>query len=310
MPSSPSSPCRNTTPSNLPSGVSIGELRRTLVRLLQTEGLDSPQRTAELLLCHVLGWSRLELLLRQHEPFPHTARPTLLRLLRRRLRREPLQYVLGETEFFGLPLLLQRGVFIPRPETEVLVEEALAHIPPESGTPFRVLDIGTGSGCIALALAFHRPAATVLGIDIATTALRCARRNARRLGLRNVRFLSLDILRDTPPGAPFQLIVANPPYIPIDLLPQLQPEVRLFEPHEALTDGADGLLFYRRFAELFPSLLAPGGHFLLEVADGMATHVAALFPGATLRIRRDYAGIERVLIGTYASPSTPPSSVP
>lgn len=302
MPHSRSSLCKSTTLSKLlPRPCTIGQLRSVLVQLLEERRLDSPRRTAELLLCHVLRLSRLELLLRQHEPFPEAARRSLLRLLQRRLQHEPLQYLLGTTEFFGLPLVVCRGVFIPRPETEILVEEALRLLPVECSTPLRVLDIGTGSGCIALALALHRPAATVLGIDISEQALRCARSNARRLQLRNVCFRRLDILRERPPGEPFQLIVANPPYIPADMLPQLQPEVQLFEPREALTDGADGLLFYRRFAELFPSLLAPGGHFVLEVADGAAARVAALFSSAMLRIRKDYAGIERVLIGTYAS---------
>jgi release factor glutamine methyltransferase len=205
--------------------------------------------------------------------------------------------VLRETEFYGLPIHVRRGVFIPRPETELLVDEALAILPADM--PARILDIGTGSGCIALAIAAHRPRARVIGIDISATALRVARSNARRLGIRNVRFAYCDILHSLPPEAPFDLVVCNPPYIPAAEVPHLQPEVCLFEPYEALTDGGDGLLFYRRLAELVPFLLHPQGSLILELADGAAAAVVPLFQNRlrALRLRADYAGVQRVLIG-------------
>ncbi|MCS7177182.1 MAG: peptide chain release factor N(5)-glutamine methyltransferase [Candidatus Kapabacteria bacterium] len=298
--------------SRLASCRTVGEALAKITQVLSTAGLDSPRRTAELLLCHVLGWDRLRLVLERSTPLPPTARRRLSLLLRRRLRREPVQYLLRETEFFGLRLSLRRGVFIPRPETELLVEEALALLRRGSlPHPVRVLDIGTGSGCIALAIAYHCMRADVLGIDTSLRALLVARYNARRLGLRNVRFARVDILRELPPEQPFHLIVSNPPYIPAADLPHLQPEVRLHEPREALTDGGDGLGFYRRFAQIFPVLLSPGGLFLLEVGAGSMNSVAELFrPNARwLRIRKDYAGHDRILVGTLqpSSVADPPA---
>lgn len=293
----------------MPQQSTVGAALAAITHLLEESGIESPRRTAELLLCHVLGLSRLDLVLRRNEPLPAPAWRRLRALLRRRLQHEPLQYLLGEVEFYGLRLKIRRGVFIPRPETELLVEEALARIEPRA--PVRVLDIGTGSGCIALAIAAHRPTAEVVGVDISARALRLARSNARRLQLANVRFFLRDILRQLPPRAPFQLVVSNPPYISAALLPQLQPEVRCFEPPEALTDGADGLSFYRHFARLFPRILLPGGSFLLELPEGAAHTIATLFEpiASALQLRKDYAGTERILVGTlrYGSSSLPPA---
>ncbi len=309
MPNSTSSRSRSITLSKLRLRCArLQDLLAATAQLLEEAGLDSPRRTAELLLGHVLGLSRLELFVRGDTPVPPAAYRRLSRLLRRRLHREPLQYLLGTIDFYDLSLRIRRGVFIPRPETELLVEEALTLLRTVPWPrPVRILDIGTGSGCIALALAYHFPEACVYGIDISRAALRLARENARRLGLLHVRFRQLDILHTIPPGAPFHLVVANPPYIPAARLSELQPEIRFYEPRQALTDEADGLTFYRRFAELFPRLLTPGGAFVLELGDGSAEAVVELFRPTTaqLRLRRDYAGTERVLIGTVGTLSTP-----
>lgn len=314
MPSSTSSLSRNTSPSK--PRLARSSLRALLTatsQLLAEAGLDSPRLTAELLLCHVLGLSRLELLLRGELPVPAAAYRRLRRLLQRRLQREPLQYLLGTTEFYDLRLRIRPGVFIPRPETELLVEEALTLLRTQPWSwPVRILDIGTGSGCIALALAHHFPEASVCAIDISPAALRLARENARRLGLSCVRFRRMDILHRIPPGSPFHLVVANPPYIPAAAVPHLQPEVCLYEPRAALTDEADGQTFYRRFAYLFPRLLVPGGAFVLELGDTAAEAVTELFGpiAAELRLRRDYAGTERVLIGILGpSPTPDPAAV-
>jgi release factor glutamine methyltransferase len=252
----------------------------------------------ELLLCHVLGCSRAWLYGHDDTALPALAARQLQRLLRRCLHREPLQYVLGEVDFCGLRLRVRPGVFIPRPETELLVEEAVRILRQLPVPNPAVLDLGTGSGAIAVAIAAHHPGARVLGVDISARALRCARSNARALGIRRVRFRPLDILRQLPQGR-FHMVVSNPPYIPAARLPQLQPEVREYEPAEALTDFADGLSFYRRYAHILPQVLLPGGVFLLELGDGLASAAVDILrsTGARLSVRRDYAGTERILIG-------------
>ncbi len=299
MPSSPSNHSRSTTPSSLPwEGIPVRQVLQSGAALLQAAGTESPRRTMELLLCHVLGCSRAWLYGHADTAFPASAVQQLRKLLRRCLRREPLQYVLGEVEFCGLRLRVRPGVFIPRPETELLVEEALRLLRQLPAPNPAVLDLGTGSGAIALAIAAHYPSARVLGVDISERALRCARSNAHALGIRHVRLRRLDILTQLPQGR-FHMVVSNPPYIPASRLPQLQPEVREHEPAEALTDFADGLTFYRRYAHILPQLLLPGGVFLLELDDGLASAAADILhsTGALLSIQRDYAGADRILIG-------------
>ncbi len=314
MPNFRSNRSRNTTPSNPIAGCStIREARIAASQLLKAAGLESPEYTADVLLCHALGCDRLSLLLNGNQPIAVAARRRLHRLLQRRLQREPLQYLVRQTDFYTLRLHIRRGVFIPRPETELVVEEALSLLRTVPfPLPLRILDIGTGSGCIALALASSLPEAHVVGIDISVAALRLARENARRLGLRNVSFSHVDILRQLPPAYPFHLVVSNPPYIPASALPQLQPEITLYEPHEALTDGADGLSFYRRFADLFPTILVPGGAFVLEIRPESASAITTLFRplASMLYLQKDYTGTERVLVGILAhSPTTYPPSV-
>jgi len=299
MPSSTSNRCRSTTPSSLSwEGRPLQQVLQSGAALLQAAGVESPRRTMELLLCHVLGCSRAWLYGHDDTALPALAARQLQRLLRRCLRREPLQYVLGEVDFCGLRLRVRPGVFIPRPETELLVEEAIRILRQLPVPNPAVLDLGTGSGAIAVAIAAHHPGARVLGVDISARALRCARSNARALGIRRVRFRPLDILRQLPQGR-FHMVVSNPPYIPAARLPQLQPEVREYEPAEALTDFADGLSFYRRYAHILPQVLLPGGVFLLELGDGLASAAVDILrsTGARLSVRRDYAGTERILIG-------------
>jgi release factor glutamine methyltransferase len=209
-------------------------------------------------------------------------------------------YITGEKEFMGLPLGVTPAVLIPRPETEILVEAALAalqqHFPPSS--PVHLLDIGTGSGAIALSLAFYRPDARVTALDASGAALKVARENACRLGLASrITFVQADLFPPLPAPHSFQLIISNPPYIPAKLLPHLPVDVRQYEPHMALDGGLDGLAFYRRLLPPPPGLLAPQGIMALEVGEGQAATVQNLFPAARgAKIIKDYAGLDRVVL--------------
>lgn len=220
--------------------------------------------------------------------------------IKRRKLGEPVAYIIGEKEFMGLPLRVNPSVLIPRPETEVLVEAALAaleHCFP-SPAPLHILDIGTGSGAIALSLAFYRPEARVMAVDASMAALEVAAENARLLGLaQRVAFVQGDLFPPTNFPLPYHLVISNPPYIPTGELPHLPVDVADYEPSLALDGGEDGLSFYRRLLPPPPGLLAEKGILALEVGEGQAERVRALYPAAFgVNIIKDYAGIDRVVL--------------
>jgi release factor glutamine methyltransferase len=225
---------------------------------------------------------------------------TLRGMVRRRGEREPLQHIIGTAAFCGLELAVNRDVLIPRPETELLAEEAgkfLAALPGESAA---VLDFGTGSGCLALFLAAKCPAARVEALDVSEAALRVAQENAVRLGLAGrVLFHLGDGFAALPDSRRFALIVSNPPYIPRAEIETLEPEVRDHDPRLALDGGPDGLDFYRRLGAEAGAYLEAGGGLMLELGHGQAGAVAALLTeqGWTVgRVLKDYSGHERILI--------------
>jgi release factor glutamine methyltransferase len=215
--------------------------------------------------------------------------------VRRRALREPIQYILGETEFWSLPFHVNPAVLVPRADTEILVEEALTRV---EGT-VRVLDVGTGSGAIAIALAHENPDIVVTALDCSESALDVARSNALRNGVaEHITFLAGNL--ETLPSGPFELVVSNPPYIPSGDWQQLMPEVRDYEPRLALDGGTDGLEAYRQLTAQVGTILTPGGWLLVEVGIGQAEEVSALFKAANLidvSQRDDYAGIPRVVMG-------------
>jgi release factor glutamine methyltransferase len=258
-------------------------------------GIDSPRLDAELLLADTLGFDRVGLYLNFERPLSNEELAAFRERVKRRAGREPLAYILGMTEFWSLPLKVTPDVLIPRPDTELLVEEALSRL----AGPARVLDVGTGSGALAVALAHEWPACMVTAIDISAPALAVAAENAGSNGVvERIRFVPQN-LQGLPAG-PFDLIVANPPYIPSGELAALMPEVRDFEPRLALDGGSDGLDAYRALALQADQVLTPGGWLLVEVGIGQAPAVQALFAGAGLAeifISRDLAGIERVVGG-------------
>ncbi|MFN8359491.1 MAG: peptide chain release factor N(5)-glutamine methyltransferase [Candidatus Kapaibacterium sp.] len=273
------------------------ELRRWGEGYFAEKQIDSPRLTMELMLCHILRYSRLELYLHYDKPLTKTELAALREMIARRAKREPLQYILGETEFYGLPFVVDPSVLIPRPETEFLVEAAVKYIT-QASRPLSVLDIGTGSGCIALTIARKVPEARVVAIDISESALALAAKNQTALGVENCEFVKRDIFRELSVKKPFDVIVSNPPYISTESMTELEPELLRHEPHSALTDGGDGLRFYRRFAEVFPSILAQDGMFFVEIGYGQAAEVLAIFADDYLcTLENDLAGIPRIITG-------------
>ena len=277
---------------------------------LQASGVKSPRFDAELLLAHVLGGNRAALLAHLDDALGPTQYTRFCDLVARRAAREPLAYLLGHREFYSLDFLVDRRVLIPRPETELLVEEALrlAAILP---SPFRIADVGTGSGAIAVALAVHLPQATVYALDASPAALAVAAANARRHGVAGrVRCLAGDLLAPLP--EPVDLIIANLPYVAADEWAALPPEIRDHEPRRALDGGDDGLALIRRLLATADSYLRPGGAILLEISAEQGAAATALarrhFPQATVRLLPDYAGLDRLLVVSAATPSSQPSS--
>jgi release factor glutamine methyltransferase len=279
------------------TGASIREALGAAVDGLAAAGVEDPRLDAELLLAEAMGLSRAALIVEPGMEVPAAAGRRFGEMVRRRLRREPVAYILGRKGFRRLELAVDPRVLVPRPETELLVELALEL------RPARVLDVGTGSGTIALAVADELSEAEVTATDTSPRALEVARANAQRLGLsERVRFVEATLPDD---GDGFDLILANLPYVAEGDWPSLQPEVTMHEPREALLAGPDGLDAYRVFV---PEC---AGHFsryanemtgalAVEVGEGQAVAVAELMHAADfgeVETRRDLAGIERVVIG-------------
>ena len=261
--------------------MTVNEVIQRGTQFLQRHGVDSPRLQSELLLAHVLRLPRLQLYLNHERPVAEPELGAVRALVQRRAKREPLQHLLGSTSFCGLEVSVSPAALIPRPETETLVERAVAALQRLGQGEPAVLDFGTGTGCVALALAAQCPAARVHALDISVTALTLARANAERHGLATrVHFHQGDAFRALPTGLRFNLLVSNPPYIPTAEIATLQPEVRDFDPHAALDGGADGLDFYRLLAVESPAWLQAGGGLFAEFGDGQAEAVARLFTDA------------------------------
>lgn len=262
---------------------------------LAEKGVENSRLESEWLLCAALGLDRVGLYVNFDRPLTADELSACRLLVARRARREPLQYILGSQEFYGLEFEVAPGVLIPRHDTEVLVQEAVNR----AGSGAEILDIGVGSGCIAVALAKSLPDAAVCGVDPSAEALGLAERNARR------HCVSLSLFRGSLfepfEGREFDLIVSNPPYIPTSDLAGLQPEVRDFEPRGALDGGADGLDFYRMIIPEASLHLRTGGWLLLEAGIGQAADLLALFEAAgvygELFTAKDPGGIDRVVGG-------------
>ena len=269
---------------------SAGEaLQASRARLAATS--RNPRRDAEVLLAHVLGCDQAALLTHPERLLSPAESDQLESFLNRRLASEPMQYITGVQEFFGLLFEVTPDVLIPRPETEHLVEAALEHIGREA---VRILDVGTGSGAIAVSLAHARPQSHVTAVDLSPAALEVARRNAQRHGvLDRVTFLQSNLLAAVD-GADFDVVVSNPPYIAEGEV--LEPQVSNYEPQSALYAGPTGLEVYERLIPEARKVLKPGGWLLLEIGFGQQPAVEALLSGwRSVSVVHDLQGIPRVL---------------
>lgn len=278
----------------------------TIARLLQwTTGwlrqhkVDSPRLSAELLLAHALKCRKIELYTRFEAVPGADVLATFRELVRKAAEHVPIAYLIAHKEFFSIDLEVASAVLIPRPETETLVQKVIDLCRADPDNPKRILDVGTGSGCIAIAIARYVPSADVTAVDISEEALAIARRNAERQGLADrIAFVRADWLAIDPAAAPpasFDLIVSNPPYIAAADYDALPRSVREYEPRLALFGGTDGLDFYRRLSAGSPALLRGAGMVLVEIGAGRRDAVVKLFEASGRFIHR----------GTYRDPADP-----
>ena len=296
----------------LPPVRTVGAWRVAAKNLLRTEGIDAPAFTADLLMRHVLGGEALlnpvELTLARDRLLMPVEKRRLSRLLHRRLAREPIQYVLGTAEFMGLTFRVNRHVLIPRPETEGLVERVLRFLGPDPEGC--VVDVGTGSGAIACALAQAAPRLQVWASDCSAPALAVARENIRHLGLAaRVHGIEADLLQGVPPSEPpppLRVVVSNPPYVADAHAARLAPEVVAHEPHLALFAGRDGLEVIRRLVDQAWNRLEPGGLLAVEIGEdqgeALQNLLAASGMWAQCRVEQDLAGRPRYALAVRRGP--------
>ena len=277
-------------------------VRETVLNIsksLHSVGIAEHLLEAELLLGAALGMDRAALYTSFNEDVPVSSQHKVDKLLTRRLTREPLPYILGYREFYGLSLEVKPGVFIPRPETEILVDEAIRLAKQMPSRPLlRIVEVGTGSGAIAVALASRLVNVDIRATDISQQALATAQANAERHGLRNrIEFIRCDLLSCF--SEPIDMLIANLPYVSSAAIPSLQPEIRVFEPQEALDGGDDGLRLILRLLGEARHVLRDKGVILLEMdphqMDSVETVARSYWPDATTNRHKDLAGLDRVL---------------
>lgn len=267
---------------------------------LVKKGVETPRLQVELLLAHVLKLARMKLYLNFERQLTSEEADILRQFVIRRGNREPLQHITGSTSFCGYEIMVNRDVLVPRPETELLAERAWTFLSSPTVSAPSALDLCTGSGCLAVALAAHCPNATIVATDLSRAALTCAKENAAKNNVDNrIEFLEGDAFAPLRQGIVFDLIVSNPPYIPTGEIETLDPEVRDFDPRLALDGGADGLVLYHRIAREAKPFLKPGGRLMLEFGDGQAPALREIFSGQNWiveMVERDYSQRDRILI--------------
>ena len=257
---------------------------------------DNPRLEIEWLLCALLDCNRIDIYLRFEEPLSKQQLKKLKTWISKRIKKEPLQYITGSCDFYGRDFIVNPNVLIPRPETERLIDIALNRL--DNSSELRILEVGTGSGCIAVTLGLEIPNSYIYAVDISPNALEVANINKQRQKAENVNFLEMDILKFIPDET-FDCLISNPPYIPKEELKVLMKDVKDYEPLIALTDNSDGLIFYKKFADIASNIIKPGGYIILEV--GLKDHpklVSRLFSelGYETQLEKDFNGDDRVII--------------
>ncbi len=275
----------------------IDKLKEARV-ILSNAGIENPERDAESALSHCLGIERV-ILYRDNMGISNEMNTQINALLKRRTGREPMQYILGYTEFYGLKIKVGPGVLIPRPETELLAEEAIKTISKckFQNAKCKILDLCTGSGCIALALAKVFPDALIYGTDMSADALVYAKENAKLNNMKNATFVKGDLFKPLK-EMQFDMIVSNPPYIRKDGIKLLQPEIKDWEPVAALDGGKDGLDYYRKIIFGAGDYLKKKGILLLEIGVGQSDPIREMAEDEgfdNIQILKDYAGIDRIV---------------
>lgn len=264
---------------------------------LEKYEIENARLNAELLLCDILECKRLELYTNFDKPLKENEVQKFREYLLRRAKGEPLQYIIGKANFFGLEFVVTPDVLIPRPETELLVEEIINSF--DKNSNLKILDVCSGSGNIGITLAKNFPLSLVYCIDFSEKAIEIGRLNARKLNVENISFHLLDILNEIPNEKNFDVIVSNPPYISSSKKDTLQREVRLYEPHNALFVD-DELKFYKRIIELSDELLNENGKLFFEIDHELAEPVSNLMKNKnfkSIKIKKDYAELNRIISG-------------
>ena len=288
-----------------PKTWTIKDLLRVTSDYLKNKQIESPRLNAEVLLAHQLNVERVSLYLNFDQPLTEREISGYRFLIKRRLRREPLQYITGLQEFWSLPLRLSPDVLIPRPETEVLVEAVLEFLD-KADPNVDILDLGTGSGAIAIALARELPAARIVAADLSMAALGLAQENAKLNQVdERIFFVRGDMFAAIPCGSQkFKVVVTNPPYISHAEISKLPREIRDFEPHHALEGGPDGLAAIRHIIAEAPTVLAQAGALFMEIGADQTENVSTLVRESqryeSYRIIKDYSGLDRVLVAIKA----------
>ena len=265
---------------------------------LATRNFEDARLNVELLLAHVLQLSRIGLYTQFDRPLTPRELASFKTLFQRRIRNEPLQYIMGETEFMGIPLWVDPSVLIPRPETEELVQRVIDEAKGIPKPHVAILDIGTGSGNIPIAIARNVPQAKITSMDVSTAALATASRNIQRHRLTTIALIHADVFEQHAISGIFDIIVTNPTYISVEEHSSLQPEVRNYEPHIATTDNGDGFRFIRRIGSLAMELLIPGGIVFMEIAYNQSVEARRILETAGLtsvEVFDDLSGIPRIV---------------
>lgn len=271
---------------------------RNIKKLLENAGVTDALKESELIVSFCLNKDRIIIYKDNPEILPHVEKK-IDSIVLRRIQREPLQYIIGFTEFYGFKIKTVQGVLIPRPETELLVEESIKIIKNINNDEIKVLDLCTGTGCIAIAIAKNFPEISIYATDISSEAIQCARENAEINGVNNIIFIKGNLFDPLIDSIFFDVIVSNPPYIKTSEINNLQLEISKWEPIEALDGGKDGLDYYRKILQNAKNYLKPDGFIIFEMGEGQAEQITKIAEEkyySIFSIKRDYSGIERIAI--------------